>query len=507
LLLLLKNNMKKIFLSIIIFILILLALFPRSVEVLNGNPIFGFDQGRDYLEVKDIVNNHKLTLIGAELGAGEAGVSYIFQGPGFYYLLSIPYILFHGNPAGSIYLMWVLSMLSLVIGFFIGITIWGKLGGVILTTLLAVSSPLINQARFEWNANATAFFILLTFYSVYLFIKTKQNRFILLSAFLSGFLYNFEFAVAIPLCLGFIILTPYICRKKFSQYFLLFVGFFLAFSPMFLFEVRHGFMGIKSFISYLLHVPKNEITMLSRWTHFQDVWNTFVFNFANTFPGNGVLPVIILLLIFFGLFIWYLLQEKDMVRKTFNLYVGSLIPLSFIIFNIFRNSIYQHYILELNVAYIIMLTSIVMFIITQNYKKTMLVFTAYGIILLSFAAYSSYKTTTYDYKDYGGTAKLKGKVDALDYVYNDAKGKPFGLFVFSPPIYTYPYDYIILWHEEPRYHYLPGQTKKGTFYLLIEPDGSKPWSYNGWLETVIKSGKIIYTKTLPSGFIVQKREG
>src|SRR6185312_892785 len=130
LLLLLKNNMKKIFLSIIIFILILLALFPRSVEVLNGNPIFGFDQGSDYLEVKDIVNNHKLTLIGAELGAGEAGVSYIFQGPGFYYLLSIPYILFHGNPAGSIYLMWVLSMLSLVIGFFIGITIWGKLGGV-----------------------------------------------------------------------------------------------------------------------------------------------------------------------------------------------------------------------------------------------------------------------------------------------------------------------------------------------------------------------------------------
>ena len=42
----------------------------------------------------------------------------------------------------------------------------------------------------------------------------------------------------------------------------------------------------------------------------------------------------------------------------------------------------------------------------------------------------------YDISDYGGTAKLKGKVDAIDYIYNDARGEQFGLFVFSPPVIT-----------------------------------------------------------------------
>jgi len=39
----------------------------------------------------------------------------------------------------------------------------------------------------------------------------------------------------------------------------------------------------------------------------------------------------------------------------------------------------------------------------------------------------------------------------------------------------------------------------------IEKDPWQPWSYQGWLKTVIKTGKIVKTVTLPSGFIVQER--
>jgi hypothetical protein len=54
-----------------------------------------------------------------------------------------------------------------------------------------------------------------------------------------------------------------------------------------------------------------------------------------------------------------------------------------------------------------------------------------------------------------------------------------------------------------KYHYVPYAEKKGTFYLLINPDNQKPWSYEGWMETVIKTGDIISTNKLPrSGFIV-----
>ena len=55
------------------------------------------------------------------------------------------------------------------------------------------------------------------------------------------------------------------------------------------------------------------------------------------------------------------------------------------------------------------------------------------------------------------------------------------------------------------YGYVPGNEKKGLVYLLIEPDGSKPWTYKGWMETVIVGGDMIETRILPTGNIIQKR--
>ena len=111
----------------------------------------------------------------------------------------------------------------------------------------------------------------------------------------------------------------------------------------------------------------------------------------------------------------------------------------------------------------------------------------------------------YDIRDYGGTAKIKGKIDAIDFIYKDAKGKKFSLFIFSPPIYTYPYDYILWWHAKNKYGYMPDNIKTGTFYTLIEKDNDQPWRHKGWLETVIKDGTVLWEKELLSGFIVQKR--
>jgi hypothetical protein len=133
----------------------------------------------------------------------------------------------------------------------------------------------------------------------------------------------------------------------------------------------------------------------------------------------------------------------------------------------------------------------------------------FGVLVLSafFIFYSGQRLYTLyiNPPNDGGVAKTKGKLAAIDFIYNDAKGKPFGLLVFTPPVYTYAYDYLIWWHGEKKYKYKPYSDKKGTFYLLMEIDPQKPWSYKGWLETVIKNGDIIYTKTLPSGLMVQKR--
>ncbi|MBI4130408.1 hypothetical protein HY468_03770, partial [Candidatus Roizmanbacteria bacterium] len=133
-------------------------------------------------------------------------------------------------------------------------------------------------------------------------------------------------------------------------------------------------------------------------------------------------------------------------------------------------------------------------------------FFAFFFILLTAGGFNRiYLNYAHDYYDYGGGAKISGKVDAIDFVYEDAKNVPFNVLVFMPPIYTYPYEYLFAWHGKNRYGYVPGNEKEGTFYLIMEPDPQKPWSYKGWQETVIKSGEVVWMKTLPSGTIVEKR--
>ena len=497
-----KQN-KKLFLILISLLVVFLSFFPRSIDVLNQNPIFGFDQGRDYLIVKNIIVNHKPILIGAELGAGSAGISGIFQGPFYFYFLTIPFLLFNGNPVGGVFLMLLFSLLSIVLGYFFGKKLFGKTGGVILSLLLSISPILISQARFLWNPNTPTLFILFAFYFLYSFIKTKKNYYLFLAAFLSGFIYNLEFAISIPLSLTLFIFSMFLIKKDIKKYFYLFLGFIAAFLPMMFFELRHGFIGINGLISYL--TKSNQNPGLSNNSFVIDHAKSFIYNFKETFPVNDFNFAIIFFIFLISISIFFLKKEKNINLKYFYSFLILLLPVNYFVFYFLKNTVWNYYLTDLSLSYILLLTYTIYSLYSRKYYRlSVFSFISIGILAL-FAINSAAKVSIYDYSDYGGIAKLNGKIDAIDYIYKDAKNKPFGVLTFSPPIYTYPYDYLLWWHGERKYHYIPYQEKKGTFYLLIEPDGEKPWTYKGWLETVIKTGTIIETKTLPNGFIVQKR--
>lgn len=488
----------------LLVLLVFLSLFPRSVELFNQNPVFGFDQGRDYLAVKSIVVDHKLTLIGAELGAGSAGISGIFQGPGFFYLLAIPFILFNGNPAGGTVLMFALSVLAIIAGFLLGRKIFGKFWGFQIALLIAISPILISQARFVWNPHSPTLFILLTFYFLYLVIEKKQKLFIFLTAFFAGFIYNLEFGVSIPLCFSLFLFSIYLFKFQFKKYLFLFLGFLVAFSPMIAFEARHRFLALTGLISYLSN--PNKIPGPSDISFIPDHAKSFIFGLQDTFPGvNNFNLALVFWILLISLSVYFLSKEKNEVLKKFLTFLLILIPGTFFIFYFLKNSVWTYYLTDLVLSYTILFT----YLVFSSYRRKLyklnfiLIITASILILIAFN--SSVRTTIYDYSDYGGTAKLKGKIDAIDYIYKDAKRTSFGVMVFTPPIYTYPYDYLFWWYGREKYNYVPYNDKRGLVYLLIENDPYKPWSSKGWLETVIKNGTIIKTVTLPSGFIIQKR--
>lgn len=491
---------------VLALILILLSLFPRSVDVLNGNPVFTFDQGRDYLAVKSIVVDKKLTLIGAELGAGSAGISYLFHGPGYFYLLAIPFILFDGDPRGGTVLMLVLGLATIAFGFYFSKKMWGLYAGILTGLLLAASPYLAPQSRFVWNPHGPTLFILLAFYFTYLLTKHAKPLFIFLAAFFSAFTYNFELAVAVPLSITLFLYCIFTFKmKKVEHYIPLIAGFLLGYLPMLLFELRHGFMGFQSLYTYLLG-PSNVATENYPFVQrARDVFGVFLFNFADTFPLRLLIPPLPAFIAFFALICIAFKKERDKVLKRFLLFLATLIPVSFAIFSNLKSGVYNYYLTELTLAYILLFTYGVTWFYKNNFKKVAAALLSFFVILVILSIPEYIKTSINDYHDYGATAKLKGKIDAIDFIYKDAGKEPFNLLVFSPPVYTYPYDYLIWWYGSRKYNFIPGEEKKGTFYLLIEPDPQKPLSHIGWQQTVIKSGKIIKEIERPSGFIVQKR--
>jgi len=116
-----------------------------------------------------------------------------------------------------------------------------------------------------------------------------------------------------------------------------------------------------------------------------------------------------------------------------------------------------------------------------------------------------YSAYTHDVMEKGVVEKYQGIKSIIDFVYIDAKGKPFSVFVFMPSVYTHPFDYLFKTYGKKTYGYIPGNTKEGLSYLIIIPDTSQPWRHKGWLETVVQGGNTIWKKTMLNGVIVEKR--
>ncbi len=455
---------QKLIFYVLLLLLLFLALFPRLIVLLNQNPVFGFDQGRDYLAVKSIIVDHKLTLIGEELGAGAAGISGIFQGPFYYYLLTIPFILFNGNPVGGVYVMIALSLLTILAGYYLGNKCFGRWGGLLTGLLIAISPILIGEAKFIWNPHCPPFFILLTFIFLYLFMIKKKGLFIFLTAFFAGFIYNFEIAVSVPVSLTLVIFSIFLFGKSLKYYFYLLLGLLLAYSPAMLFEVRHHFMAMHSFAAYLTN--HNQLGNIPNSFYVVNHLRAFVDIFSESLQITNFDVALFCLLAVILLSVFLLLKEKNQSLKKMVIFMLLLIPVNYVVFYFLKNWLWTYYLTDLTIAYIFLLSYIIYtFCKRKYYKSSALLLLVVGFLVLV-GLVNSIQTSIHDYSDYGGTAKLKGKEDAIDYIYKQAKGKPFGMFVFSPPIYTYPYDYLIWWYGERKYGYVPYAEKKDrSFYL------------------------------------------
>jgi len=488
--------MSKKFVFLLVLLLVLAAI-PRAIELLNHNYLFGYDQGEHLLQVKKIVVDHQLTLIGTEVGGGG-----FFQGPGWYYLLAVPFFFSGGDPYSEMILMFLIGIAVVLAAFLLGRKMFDNKTAFVISLLIAISPAVIIQSRFIWPPFPISLLSVFFLFFIYQVLQ-KKEKYLPFLTFTLGLMTHFETATAATLFINLLLFFPVLIIKKLVSLRSLIISFgalVITQLPLIFFDLRHNFFNSKGILDLFfsaknVKLPITEV-FASRWGVFKD-------NFLGTFPLADLLWPLLLLLLIGGVFIYVRDKNITFSEKLFVLYLAISPILLLLIFMKYGSLMWSWWILELNIYYCFLFG----IVFTYLWKKNILRLIFIGVIVTLIGSYMFETFNFYknDFNDFGGTHKMKGKMQALDYIYKDAAGKQFNIMIFTPPIYTYPYDYMLWWYGEKKYGYKPENKKEGTLYLLIEPDPHKPWTYKGWLETVIKTGDIIYTKELPSGFIVQKR--
>lgn len=498
-----KILLKKLFSALSLFFIFLLGFFLRAQETISQNFLFLVDQGRDMLAVKSIVYDFHPTLIGP-----YTSLQGVFQGPLWYYLLGIPTRITGGNPWGSIVLMLILSLLVMLVTFLFMKHFFGKQAAFITLFLLAISPEAIAAATYAWNPHPMWLLLTLFIMCFYNLTLGKKKYHLFVWPLISS-MFHFEAALAFFIgltALMYILIFHFKTTKsKFFFYGLALSGIF--FLPQILFELRHDFLMSRS----VLHVlyGQNQGLMVrgeqaSYWQIINGHLSTFFINFYSVFRpevvSQKIAHIFLFSLIFFVIFGKKLsfLQEKE---RHFLSQIGIFVSILFLLTCLYPFPLRYWFLTGFQMFYIIPLGLLLSKLFRFKITTLFLLIFVFANIFFSVQKIQ----TLYLQPDYGGVAKIKGKKDAIHYIYKDAGEKQFGLLIFTPPVYTDAYDYLVWWKQRQTQSPLPHKEKKGVVYLLMEPDPGNYSSYNGWLETVIKTGTIISTKTLPSGIIVQKR--
>jgi hypothetical protein len=285
----------------------------------------------------------------------------------------------------------------------------------------------------------------------------KKEKYLPLAIFTVGLMAHFEIATAATLLASLVLLVPILFIYRLTSLRTIIVSiaaFILAQFPLIVFDLRNNFLNTRGIINLILKPAVVESSLIDRFDSRIDVFGN---NFIATFPvGEFLLPVL-LLVILVGVLLFIRDDKNSFAEKSFVIYLVITPALLFLFFLKYSSLMWGWWILELNIYYCFLLGIVLVYL----WRKTSLRLFIGGVLLIFIISYI-YQTFNFymnDFDDFGGTHKIKGKLQVIDYIYNDAEGKPFSLFIFTPPVYTYAYDYLIWWYGKNKYGYMPSKEK------------------------------------------------
>lgn len=484
----------------LIVLLLCLGFVYRLFLTQEGYFIFNIDNARDFVDVREMVELKKPRLIGQ-----TSAIEGFYNGPFWYYLIAIPFIISKGDPYSAIILQNILWFIGGVYLYLL-VKRWGKWISLFGISIWVSGSYLLLASSYSFNPNPVLFLAPVFIYFLEKYLITEKFKYAVLVFVLSGLFFNFEMnaGVFLPIIILLSIVfskKTYLLKTKSFWIGVALFGLFLI--PQVLFDIKYKFIMTKSLMKYLsgdkmeTSFVKNIVQTISTF------WMVFSATFLNLKLLTGFFVFTSLI---YGCYL--------LIRKNIKLEIISLISLLLIIvplvgyFLIPAKLNSWHLGLSIVGIIIIVCSTLNSIFVFNKLVVRILVFI---VLILSVLNLSTYYDETHPNND---PSLYKNEINAIDYVYKNANGQDFKVYIYLPSVIDYPYQYLFWWYGKNKYGYLPvdyaylpevpeyiknkdkfSGWKKDTelIYLIKEPDRNgirHLWENNFTKNTKIEKTKI-----------------
>ncbi len=462
---------------------ILLGLFCIAVALrwylLPSHLFFGPEQGRDFLVVRDIVVNHKLTLIGS-----KTDISGIFHGPIFYYLAAIPFAVTKGNPLGVSLFMIIIQAIGVFFIYLLGKDITkSKRVGLMTAGLYAISFLGIVYGRWLSNPPLSIPFSIIFIWS---FVRMLQGdrRYLFLTAISFACLGQAEF-INFLLFAGIVFVLIVRFWKKVLAIPMSYIGmalivaFALSFGSYLLFDLRHEFLISKSVMGLVTGTSGYGVSFLESM---KNASLMFVSQFGMIF-GIHMWQIGA---ICFAITLFVLGVERKRHEYIDLVIIWLLVPI--LILMGLRHSVLEQLYVGLVPG---MILAIAIFIEWLIRKISIL-----GIVVgLSVIAMSIYACVSYlpsnsfvFFQSPQPNVRYRDQQKVVTRIYQLANGDNFYFQSYTIPYFWQDAWTYLFWYQGiEKYGYIPKEEDKSVVYVIVQKDRSNPTFQANWYEKTVSA--------------------
>ena len=441
-----KKFLAQKFLFVILIIL-LIGVIQKIYVTSGGNFLFNMDNARDFVDVREMIELKKPRLIGP-----TSAVEGFYNGPGWYLLLAVPYIIFQGDPYGAILLMVFLWAIG---GFFL-MKLASRYGFIITLAvgLLWVGSDYINLATvYSFNPNPVTFLTPLFIFLLLKYLEGKKTIYLAGAATLGGAFFNFEmnFGVFIlPIIFAVVLFSSNFKFLKTRGFWLGLIPFFVALAPQIIFDLKHQFIMSQSVLKFLSEeAPIKEFNILTR---VGEIYEDFYYVSLPSFLNNLLLLKLVALCIALAAVI-VILKKARGINELF--IVSATVFFLPLVLYIFLPVEVNGWHLGAEIVGLIILFALSLAQLSKYHFAGRVA----AILIAGFCIFISinniYTFIVSKQTVNNDPSLYKNEIDAIDYTYQKSEGKNFKAYVYLPSVIDYPYQYLFWWYGLKKYGFTP----------------------------------------------------